>query len=89
MCCSSAKMMVLGSGVTTATCRVELEASDIDRLRAAGVEDFELETYTLPVLPAEVLARDGVVGTMAAEMWACALALGLEEGGGAAAPTDS
>ena len=48
----------------------------------AGVEAFELETYTLPVLPTELLDGAGIGGTMVAEMWACAEALGLLRGGG-------
>lgn len=40
-----------------------------------GCRDYELETYTLPILPADFLATGGQVPTMIREMEACALAL--------------
>jgi sugar phosphate isomerase/epimerase len=45
---------------------------------AAGHTDFELETYTLPVLPPELLESQGKVGTMVAESLACFSSLGLD-----------
>lgn len=45
---------------------------------AAGIRDFELETYTLPVLPAELLEEQGLLGTFVAEMSACFQQLGLD-----------
>ncbi|MDA0666454.1 MAG: hypothetical protein O3A50_01565 [Planctomycetota bacterium] len=44
----------------------------------AGIRDFELETYTLPVLPAEFLAERGQVGTMVDESLSCIQALKLD-----------
>ncbi len=44
----------------------------------AGIRDFELETYTLPVLPAELLEEQGLLGTFVAEMSACFRELGLD-----------
>lgn len=44
--------------------------------RNAGIGDFEVETYTLRVLPSE-LRRGGMVGTMVEEMLACAAELQL------------
>lgn len=42
----------------------------------AGHRDFELETYTLPVLPEPFLQSRGLVGTMVEEMLACGESLG-------------
>ncbi|MGB0953328.1 MAG: hypothetical protein ACPG31_08875 [Planctomycetota bacterium] len=44
----------------------------------AGIADFELETYTLPVLPPELLEAQGTVGTMVAESLACFSSLRLD-----------
>jgi len=44
----------------------------------AGLGDFELETYTLPGLPEEVLEHGSVVDTMKSEMMACFSALRLD-----------
>ncbi len=44
----------------------------------SGCSDFELETYTLPVLP-EAYGGSDQIGTMVDEMAACARALNLEE----------
>ncbi len=44
----------------------------------AGIMDFELETYTLPVLPQVFLEQEGLVGTFQAELRACFLGLGLD-----------
>lgn len=44
----------------------------------AGIHDYELETYTLPVLPPELLEAQGTVGTMVAESLACFSALRLD-----------
>jgi hypothetical protein len=44
----------------------------------AGIRDFELETYTLPVLPAELLEEQGLLGTFFAEISACFHELGLD-----------
>lgn len=44
----------------------------------AGISDFELETYTLPVLPPELLEAQGTVGTMVAESLACFSSLRLD-----------
>jgi len=41
----------------------------------AGVRDFEVETYTLPVLPPSFLEEEGLVGTLAAETNAVLAAL--------------
>ncbi len=46
--------------------------------RAAGCRDYELETYTLPVLPESYGGRDQI-GTMVDEMACCARALDLSE----------
>ncbi len=43
-----------------------------------GLTDFELETYTLPVLPSALLHAQGVVGTMVEESLACRQALALD-----------
>jgi len=43
-----------------------------------GIRDFELETYTLPVLPAELLEKQGLLGTFVAEISACFHELGLD-----------
>ncbi len=43
----------------------------------AGFRDFEVETYTLPVLPPAFLERAGVAGTLVAEMESALLATGL------------
>jgi hypothetical protein len=45
--------------------------SAVDVALAAGIRDFELETYTLPVLPKSFLEQQGVVGTFVAELAAC------------------
>lgn len=47
----------------------------LEAARAAGVTDFEIETYTLPVLPQSFLDEAGVAGTLAAEAQACREAL--------------
>jgi sugar phosphate isomerase/epimerase len=60
-----------GDGLTPTPWRAALAAAV-----AAGIRDFEVETYTLPVLP-EALRAEGMVATMAAEMRACGSALGL------------
>lgn len=70
-------------------CHVPIHAEGLDRAlratdwrtplaaaQAAGIEDFEVETYTLRVLP-RALRRGGMVGTMVEEMLACAAATGL------------
>lgn len=44
----------------------------------AGIRDFELETYTLPVLPAQLLEEQGLLGTFVAELSACFRQLGLD-----------
>ncbi|KAA3604530.1 MAG: hypothetical protein DWQ01_22100 [Planctomycetota bacterium] len=46
-------------------------------LQQAGIQDFELETYTLPVLPAAYLQGKGLVGTMVEESLVCGKHLGL------------
>lgn len=50
----------------------------VEACREAGIVDFELETYTLPVLPPELLEAQGAVGTMVAESLCCFSALGLD-----------
>jgi hypothetical protein len=44
----------------------------------AGIQDFELETYTLPVLPESFLLEHGLVGTLFAEIQACFEVIGLD-----------
>jgi len=44
----------------------------------AGYRDFELETYTLPGLPGDVLEGGSMVNTMKSEMLACFSALQLD-----------
>jgi hypothetical protein len=44
----------------------------------AGIQDFELETYTLPVLPQSFLQEHGLVGTLFAEIQACFDLIGLD-----------
>ncbi|MFQ5749891.1 MAG: hypothetical protein ACE5H3_10605, partial [Planctomycetota bacterium] len=71
-------------------CHVPLHRSDFgDGLRAtrwrpavklaleAGFRDFEVETYTLPVLPPAFLERADITGTLVAEMESALLATGL------------
>jgi len=71
-------------------CHVPLHRSDFgDGLRStdwrpavrlaleAGCRDFEVETYTLPILPPAFLEREGVAGTLVAEMETALLATGL------------
>ncbi|MHC4824306.1 MAG: hypothetical protein ACYTEP_09835, partial [Planctomycetota bacterium] len=43
-----------------------------------GITTFELETYTLPVLPPALLEAQGPIGTMVAESLACRRALKLD-----------
>lgn len=50
----------------------------LNAARRAGCRDFELETYTLPVLPEAYGGRDRI-GTMVDEMAACARALELAD----------
>ncbi len=70
-------------------CHVPIHTSDLEpplaptpwraalqAARNAGIGDFEVETYTLRVLPSE-LRRGGMVGTMVEEMLACAAELQL------------
>lgn len=45
---------------------------------AQGMSAFELETYTLPVLPSALLEAQGPIGTMVAESLACMAALSLD-----------
>jgi hypothetical protein len=61
----------LGDGLAASPWRDALLAA-----RAAGIRDFELETYTLPILPEE-MRPEGLVGTMAAEWAAVSAALDL------------
>jgi len=61
----------LGDGLHGTSWRSSLAAA-----RAAGILDYELETYTLPVLPESLLAG-GVVETMVEEWHALQAALGL------------
>ncbi len=50
----------------------------VDVALAAGIRDFELETYTLPVLPSAFLEQHGVVGTFVAELAACFRQISLD-----------
>lgn len=61
----------LGDGLAGTAWRPSIAAA-----RASGIEDYELETYTLPVLP-QSLRAGGVVETMVEEWHALQAALGL------------
>ncbi len=50
----------------------------VELAQQAGYRDFELETYTLPGLPGEVLEGGSMVETMKSEMLACFSALQLD-----------
>jgi hypothetical protein len=62
-----------GDGLRGTDWRAGLQAA-----RAAGCADFELETYTLPVLPEAYTGGDRI-GTMVDEMACCARALDLAD----------
>ncbi len=49
--------------------------SPLTEARAADFSDFEVETYTLPILPPEWLEAQGIVGTLVAETHALAATL--------------
>lgn len=70
----------LGDGLAATPWREALEAA-----RGAGFGDFEVETYTLPLLPEE-FGGGGLVETLAAEYETCARVL---EEAGRAGPTRS
>lgn len=77
---------VYGDGLRATDWRADLRAL-MDAAaagRAPADFDAEVETYTLPVLPAAARGEDALAATLAAETSAAAAALGLDAGGGIA-----